>query len=117
LHQLKRELGEKALEGLDLEGDWDEEAHDREMKRLYDAEEEDVSGGLSRDVAMDGQIDESDGAPRRTRRNQRGVTRRCPMLSSTPKTMGLTLNRKVARLRKTSRLTRWTPTKMVLSIW
>lgn len=42
LEELKAELGEEALEGLDLEGDWDEARHDRAMQELM-AAEQDVS--------------------------------------------------------------------------
>lgn len=44
LDELKAELGEEALEGLDLEGDWDEARHDQAMQDLM-AAEHDVSAG------------------------------------------------------------------------
>ncbi len=43
LEALRKEVGEKALMGLDLDKDWDEEEHDQMMRRMM-AQDDDVSG-------------------------------------------------------------------------
>jgi hypothetical protein len=43
LAMLKAEFGEDALDGLDLEGDWDEAKHEAALQKLIGAEDDDVS--------------------------------------------------------------------------
>lgn len=45
LAALKAEFGEDALDGLDLEGDWDEAKHEAAVQRLMAGDDDDVSGG------------------------------------------------------------------------
>ena len=47
LEQLRREIGEKALDGLDLDKDWDEEEHDKMMGRMME-QDGDVSVCVAR---------------------------------------------------------------------
>lgn len=42
---LKAEFGEDALEGLDLEGDWDEAKHEAAVQKLLAGDEDDVRSG------------------------------------------------------------------------
>lgn len=45
LAALKAEFGEDALEGLDLEGDWDEAKHEAAVQKLLAGDEDDVRTG------------------------------------------------------------------------